>query len=429
MLLAEGLITRKQYENATQLHTAYGKTIGYHLVDSKALSGSALVRFLAARFPLTICSKKQLLNIPNEVIDVVSQELVRSFRVLPVQKTDELLTLGVTDPSRPHVIVEVAHHAGCKVEMVIVSEEEMTWAINRYYSTDVREQVTSEYDKPLPLTVKVSAKKQRRPSDSETTPLPLIKKVASLYSEFNVISAKFGNGAASIEDAVKAIPLTKKSTSEKTELYDSWSRPALPVAPELPEKMVSYRQDNSELRNLPFRADLSDKSTLPPPPPVKLRDKTEGEIIRAIGYANDRDAVIGLALEHLMRFADRAIFMTVKRNEIRGFDIAGEFTSKDAIRAFWVPLSAPSTLRRVADEKQIHAGLLDKTASDLVLCAALGGNLDKVVIIPIAIHGRTIGLLFADKLNANLPPQRKINRLGVAVAEALTKLFSKQRRP
>ena len=161
--------------------------------------------------------------------------------------------------------------------------------------------------------------------------------------------------------------------------------------------------------------------------PVRVR--SEGEIIAAIGDAPDRDAVVSLALEYLRRCADRAGFFAVKRGEIRGVRIVDDRARNDAARTLFLPLSAPSTLRRVADERQVYLGPLDKTAADAVLSAALGGRPARVLVIPLVLRGKTAGLLTADGFASIVPPRPRLERLANAVADAFSKLIVRGKLP
>ena len=117
----------------------------------------------------------------------------------------------------------------------------------------------------------------------------------------------------------------------------------------------------------------------------------------------------------------------VKRGEIRGFDVIGEFTSKQAAKTFWVPADTPSTFSRVAKRRQIHVGPLDRTPADAVLAASLGGRPDIAVVIPVAIKDRTIGILYADRLDIKLPPKHRLEKLAFTMAENLSKILRKPR--
>ena len=108
MLVAEGRVTQDQLEGAIILQAEKGATIGYHLVHMGAISDDNLVQFLVRRFLVDHWSKSALENIPKGVISLLTSDLAQRFRILPLRRTGQFLTLGLTDPSANHVIEEVA---------------------------------------------------------------------------------------------------------------------------------------------------------------------------------------------------------------------------------------------------------------------------------------------------------------------------------
>ena len=132
-----------------------------------------------------------------------------------------------------------------------------------------------------------------------------------------------------------------------------------------------------------------------------------------------------LALEYMLRFATRAVFLVARQTEIRGFHVAGEFTNRDSIRSFWIPFAARSTLGKVARTGQIHLGPIGSKPADAIFCAALGGCPGNALMIPIVIKGRTAGILFADHIEVTEIAWPRLTRLLEAVTSSLTRLLFK----
>jgi hypothetical protein len=222
---------------------------------------------------------------------------------------------------------------------------------------------------------------------------------------------------ASPRETPKEIPKTasspapKPSRSPRRRAHHPLSRPRTSRAAAEPRSSPAT----------PTRRSPEPEIVQPDPP----RRRTEGELIAAIDQTGDRDQIVGLALEYLRRFAGRAVFFVVKSSEIRGFDIVGELTSRDAIRSFWIPTASPSTLRTVVSERRIHFGSLGSAPADAVLAAALGGRPERSMIVPVTIRDRVVGLLFADRLDIDSPPWNRLERLAKAVGENLGRLISR----
>ncbi len=461
MLLAEGLISRDQFDTATLHQASHGGTIGQYLVTEGILPDGELARFLARRFPVAHWPKNRLANIHPDVIAMITPKLARSLRILPLDFQGDKLVLGMTDPSDNHVIRETAHHTGRAIIPALVSELDTSWAFDIYYAQlSTPPEPAQPHEQPLPLFRRIT----REFSKPGKAPVRDQHMEAAPQSTSGEISGH------SIEDAVRAIPLINRIPSrpklastpsgaysitrermrasgkveepveaklpQSTPAYDSWSRPAPPPAPKPAHE--AKRTDPPHQKDMWPRGKINgDKSpglygaaaSEPPSAPSTpaQRKRTEGEIIEAIGRAKERDDIISLALEALTRFAKRAVFFTVRRSEIRGFSIVGDFTNIEAARSFWVPVSTPSTLSKAVKDKQIHVGPLARNPADSVLAASLGGRPDRTVIIPLAIHDKTIGILYADRIDEEVPPRQRLERLAEITAENLSRLLHRKK--
>ncbi len=461
MLLAEGLISRDQFDRATLHQSSHGGTIGHYLVTEGILPDQELARFIARRFPVAHWPKNRLANIHPATIAMIAPKLARSLRILPLDFQGDRLVLGMTDPSDNHVAQEAAHHTGRTVIPALVSELDISWAFDIYYAQlSTPPEPDQQEEQPLPLFQRIT----REFSKSGQAP------IRDQGVEAAPQSTRGGISGHSIEDAVRAIPLVNRIPSrpklesapsgaysitremkrpsgkieepvetrlpQSTPAYDSWSRPAPPPAPKpahstpktdppRPKDMWPRGKVNGDGSPGLYGAAASEP---PPKPPAPVqRKRTEGEIIEAIGRAKERDDIISLALEALARFAKRAVFFTVRRAEIRGFSIVGDFTNVEAARSFWVPVSTPSTLSKAVKDGQIHIGPLARNPADSVLAASLGGRPDRAVIIPLAIHDKTIGILYADRIEEEVPPKQRLKRLAEITTENLSRLLQKKK--
>lgn len=160
-----------------------------------------------------------------------------------------------------------------------------------------------------------------------------------------------------------------------------------------------------------------------PPPEETTPTQNISELLGAMKASDSRDDIIDQALEYLLIFAQRAAFLVLRRDEIRGFAIKGVGTNRTAIKSYWVPISTDSTFREVSLSGQIHLGPLGRSTSDSIFTAALGGRPHRVLVIPVDIHNRVVGLLYADKLRVEMPPWNLLERLAEVVSASLARLI------
>jgi hypothetical protein len=398
MLLAEGLISRDELERALTLKAARGGTASRYLVEAGVISSEELVRFMSRRFPLPRWQRQRIALVPPVALAAIPPGLARALRVLPVAQREGALTVAIVDPTERHAIEEAARASGLRIETVLVSEADMEFGLDHHYGPE-RPPFAPHDEVPLPLTRRIT-RRMSVVSDGATEPFPEPQPAVGESPE-----------------ALGAIPLVRKAGTAAAE-------PAPPPAPSIPAPaaQVLPRPEYDSWQTGPAFVIPAVEAASPAPP----RSLSEGENIAAIGEATDRDSVVALAIDYLRRFASRAAFFTVKRNEIRGFDIVDESSHKDAARSFWIPLATPSTLRRVAEAGEVYSGPLDRTTADAVLCAALGGRPDRVIVAPIVIKGKAVGLLMADGFTET-PPRARLERLADTVAEAFTRLIARGR--
>ncbi|MBN2530216.1 MAG: hypothetical protein JXR76_27750 [Deltaproteobacteria bacterium] len=162
-------------------------------------------------------------------------------------------------------------------------------------------------------------------------------------------------------------------------------------------------------------------------PPHRAHQRTEGELLHEIYTTDSRDELISLALEYILRFAGRALFLVVRKSEIRGFHVAGEYTSREAIRTFWIPFNERSTLGEVAVSGTTYLGPIGDKPADAVFCAALGGRPSHALLVPIILKNRTIGILFADQVKTQQIAWPRLNRLTEAITSSLTRFVLREK--
>ena len=159
----------------------------------------------------------------------------------------------------------------------------------------------------------------------------------------------------------------------------------------------------------------------------ELSQKTISDIMDVIYRSESRDEIISSTLDFLLLFARRAGFILVKKDEIRGFALKGEASNPTAFKSYWIPADADSTFKKVADEKQIHLGPFGRSTSDAVFSAALGGRPLRVLVIPVVIHDKVAGLLYADNLRIDMPPWNLLERIAEVTGRSLYRLLQHRR--
>lgn len=132
ILLQAGYITDKQLEECLAEQKTSGKRLGNILVEKGYVTEQSLIEVLEFQLgvPHVILSKRQ---IDPEVIKAVPEHIVKKYKVFPVEKRGNILTLGMLDPTDVFALDDIKILLGCDIQPVIITEGDLNKAIGQYY--------------------------------------------------------------------------------------------------------------------------------------------------------------------------------------------------------------------------------------------------------------------------------------------------------
>jgi general secretion pathway protein E len=143
ILIERRLISQEDLDKALELQKERGDKLGKTLVD---------LGFIAMRDVLAALSDQ--LSIPLVTIDgppaasaeteALSPRFLRQFRVLPVSREDQTLTLAMADPLDFETLSSVRNFTGLKIRPVLAPEQEILDAIDKYYGESARAETEFE---------------------------------------------------------------------------------------------------------------------------------------------------------------------------------------------------------------------------------------------------------------------------------------------
>lgn len=135
MLVNDNIISKGDLETALVKQEKENSSLGRVLVEMG----------LATEWEMAAAIGKQL-NVPfitlshyeidHLVIESIPEEIVRKYKIVPVDKTGDTLTVALSDPSNIYLQDELRILTKCKIIPVISFESDIMEAINHYYSQD-----------------------------------------------------------------------------------------------------------------------------------------------------------------------------------------------------------------------------------------------------------------------------------------------------
>lgn len=132
-LVKEGLITKKQLDEALQRQVMFGGRIGTNLVELRILGEDELTKFLSKYFRIPPVSPEMITSIDEEVIGSISGEIVDKYKILPFRKDRNRLHTAMLNPKDIREIDELRFITGFDIIPYVITEVRLLYAIEKYY--------------------------------------------------------------------------------------------------------------------------------------------------------------------------------------------------------------------------------------------------------------------------------------------------------
>ena len=132
MLMDLGFITPDQVANAkTEAHAAGVGAVDL-LLANKAIRAADVTQAKAAHFGAEVVHLNDI-TITDDVIAAVPRHVARKYRVIPVYKHENSLTVALADPSDIATIDALGHVLHSEVQVQVASEPDIESALSKYY--------------------------------------------------------------------------------------------------------------------------------------------------------------------------------------------------------------------------------------------------------------------------------------------------------
>ncbi|GJM24943.1 MAG: hypothetical protein DHS20C16_13580 [Phycisphaerae bacterium] len=135
-LVAQGLISQEQLEQALAKQESSGQRVGEALVDMGSLSAQALVHSLADRMGVKGCVLRHGLIDPK-VARTVPKEEAEHLKVLPLFRVHDELTVAMVDPQSVPTLDRLSNSTGCTIRPVLVDEDNLVEYQRKYLASEV----------------------------------------------------------------------------------------------------------------------------------------------------------------------------------------------------------------------------------------------------------------------------------------------------
>jgi type IV pilus assembly protein PilB len=143
LLVQESVISQEDLDRALQTQESSGSSLGRVLQDMGLTSEWEMAAVLGKQINVPFITLSQY-EIDPEVLESIPQEIVKKYKVVPVDRTGDTLTVALSDPANIFMLDELRLLTKSQIVPVISFDSDIAEAIERYYPSN-----GSQFDEKL----------------------------------------------------------------------------------------------------------------------------------------------------------------------------------------------------------------------------------------------------------------------------------------
>jgi hypothetical protein len=364
-------------------------------LDERVLAG-----FFVARGFGPMLQAKDLARADGNLVSRLPGVDAHDLCAMPLRPSQAGAIVAMADPTDERAVAKLGEALGGSILPTVAKLSDLLASIDRAYP---QERTTL-------LTDPVAAARARTPSG--VVPLVQEKPDSSTDQTFSTVDLSFSNLASTASPSWDRA--WKRSTTEREVSLT-------PKSTEIPLPMISRPPVSAPSSVRPSAVSSPPPDTMRPP---AVSDSSIDAHLAELARVTSRDDVVRVACHACLATARGAAFLALRKGVFRGWDGAGEDVTSAGIRSLWVPASNPSILNEVLHTGRPFHGAYGQTAADHLFRAAFGANGREVVIVPVMIGSRMVGVLCANEPSGETDV---VERVAEAVGQAFERLIVSQK--
>ncbi|MDW8284099.1 MAG: hypothetical protein RMK29_20535 [Myxococcales bacterium] len=358
------------------------------LVDEDRLVAVFQESLLVPAIPWSYLSRT-----PKEVLSLVPARMAAEFRVLPVEVDREgNLTLAMADPTDNRAVDTVAAYTGRFVMRAVAAPSVVRRALLELYGVSLTAAgpVTGPGAEPEPPPTNSNAiSAPASPPPAQRPPESVLQALARA-----VQSGPEPARSARRSRNTQPVPTVPAGDQGDSKAEGKAQRP----------RAVRRSGKMQTVQGLPPASEAgptaagegnpSDRAKSVPP-------ELEGPVARLRG-AQKRDEVVQVLLDHASQQAARVGLFVVQREQLVCLDGRGPDHVVVAMKWFTIPVDQPSPFRDVLTSRSPYIGRLEDTPESSAFRSALGSSEGELLLWPLLVGARAVGVLYADEIQGDL---------------------------
>jgi len=136
ILVDMGFMTDEQLEMLVEEQAQNpGQLIGRIALDMGLISDDQLAQGLAEQMDIQYVDLEGV-EFPESVLREITDAMAQLYRVVPVHKSGDILTIATSEPQNISIQDELRRFLGCEIRLLVATESQINLAINRYYNEE-----------------------------------------------------------------------------------------------------------------------------------------------------------------------------------------------------------------------------------------------------------------------------------------------------
>ena len=182
ILLERGMVNAQQVEEARDVIIHAGTSVIDVLIEQKALKEEAILQVLADQFGMEVMDLQDI-DVATEVRDLIDVDMARRYRVIPLYRSENTLTVALSDPLNFDVLDSLRHVLKLNVEAVISTRAQIKVALDHYYTDESDMDTMLEQITDGTVDVAMAGTEDRMQDNPDDSDAPIIKLVSLVILE------------------------------------------------------------------------------------------------------------------------------------------------------------------------------------------------------------------------------------------------------
>ncbi len=158
ILLAAGLVDRKQMENALRRQAVSGGRLGDILIEMGALSEENLARALSKQLGLPFVDLEKT-SVPEDLMGLLSANFLLKHRVIPIRREGNIIKVAMANPLDHSTINDVEFITGGSVQPMVTTPSAVENFLKSRFLKTIDEQETPKENPPAEPPVEITEEK------------------------------------------------------------------------------------------------------------------------------------------------------------------------------------------------------------------------------------------------------------------------------